>query len=214
MVGPRELPNAVALNAGLFNGSRVIGPAIAGVVIAAAGTGVCFVLNAISFLAVLAALALLARRRAAPGRARSVGSRRRGPAPRFAFVRTIRSSDALLGVVTVVEHWSASTSTCSCRCSPPTRSTSARRVRAALGGVRAGRPRRRSRDRVASARELATLRDRRRGLRRARARCSRPSERRPRRSAPVRSRHLLHALHRQRERARPARARPTTCAAG
>lgn len=59
MVGPRELPNAVALNAGLFNGSRVVGPAIAGVVIAAAGTGVCFVLNAFSFLAVLGALSSL-----------------------------------------------------------------------------------------------------------------------------------------------------------
>jgi MFS family permease len=56
LVGPRELPNAVALNAGLFNGSRVVGPAIAGVVIATAGTGICFVLNAVSFLAVLAAL--------------------------------------------------------------------------------------------------------------------------------------------------------------
>ncbi|MDQ3121830.1 MAG: MFS transporter [Actinomycetota bacterium] len=59
MVGPRSLPNAVALNAGLFNGSRVIGPAIAGVVIALAGTGVCFVINAFSFLAVLVALSRL-----------------------------------------------------------------------------------------------------------------------------------------------------------
>ena len=59
MVGPRSLPNAVALNAGLFNGSRVIGPAIAGVVIALAGTGICFVLNAFSFLAVLVALSQL-----------------------------------------------------------------------------------------------------------------------------------------------------------
>jgi len=59
MVGPRELPNAVALNSGLFNGSRVIGPAIAGLVIAAVGTGVCFVLNAVSFLAVLTALLLV-----------------------------------------------------------------------------------------------------------------------------------------------------------
>jgi MFS family permease len=59
MVGPRSLPNAVALNAGVFNGSRVIGPAIAGAVIATAGTGVCFVLNAVSFLAVLTALACL-----------------------------------------------------------------------------------------------------------------------------------------------------------
>jgi MFS family permease len=59
MVGPRELPNAVALNSGLFNGSRVIGPAIAGLLIAAVGTGVCFALNAVSFLAVLTALALV-----------------------------------------------------------------------------------------------------------------------------------------------------------
>jgi MFS family permease len=59
MVGPSELPNAVALNAGLFNGSRVIGPAVAGVIIAAAGTGICFVLNAASFLAVLTALAFI-----------------------------------------------------------------------------------------------------------------------------------------------------------
>ena len=59
MVGPRELPNAVALNSGLFNGSRIIGPAIAGAIIATAGTGICFVLNAISFLAVLAALFLV-----------------------------------------------------------------------------------------------------------------------------------------------------------
>ena len=56
MVGPRELPNAVALNAGLFNASRVIGPAIAGAIIAAIGTGACFAVNAVSFLAVLAAL--------------------------------------------------------------------------------------------------------------------------------------------------------------
>jgi MFS family permease len=59
MVGPRELPNAVALNSGLFNGSRIIGPAIAGLLIAAVGTGLCFVLNAFSFLAVLAALAIV-----------------------------------------------------------------------------------------------------------------------------------------------------------
>jgi len=59
LVGRRELPNAVALNTGLFNGSRIVGPAIAGLIIAAAGTGICFVLNAVSFLAVLTALALV-----------------------------------------------------------------------------------------------------------------------------------------------------------
>jgi MFS family permease len=56
MVGRHSLPNAVALNAGLFNGSRVVGPAIAGIVIATAGTGICFVVNAFSFLAVFVAL--------------------------------------------------------------------------------------------------------------------------------------------------------------
>ena len=66
MVGRDELPNAVALNASLFNGSRVIGPAIGGVVIAAAGVGACFALNAVSFLAVLAALALMRRRELFP----------------------------------------------------------------------------------------------------------------------------------------------------
>ena len=59
MVGPAELPNAVALNSSLFNASRVVGPAIAGLLIAAAGTGVCFVVNAASFLAVLLSLYLL-----------------------------------------------------------------------------------------------------------------------------------------------------------
>ncbi len=56
MVGPRELPNAVALNSGLLNASRVIGPAIAGVLIATAGVGVCFLVNTLSFVAVLVAL--------------------------------------------------------------------------------------------------------------------------------------------------------------
>jgi len=56
MVGPGELPNAVALNSGLFNASRVVGPALAGVTIAVAGVGLCFVVNAVSFLAVLLAL--------------------------------------------------------------------------------------------------------------------------------------------------------------
>ena len=56
LVGRDELPNAIALNSSLFNAGRVIGPAIGGVLIAAFGTGWCFALNAVSFLAVLAAL--------------------------------------------------------------------------------------------------------------------------------------------------------------
>ena len=59
MVGRDELPNAIALNASLFNASRVIGPAAAGVIIAVFGVGVCFGLNALSFFAVLTSLALM-----------------------------------------------------------------------------------------------------------------------------------------------------------
>jgi MFS family permease len=59
MVGRDELPNAVALNASLFNASRVIGPGIAGVIIAAVGVGACFVINTVSFLAVLTGLLLM-----------------------------------------------------------------------------------------------------------------------------------------------------------
>src|SRR6476659_4914500 len=56
MVGRDELPHAVALNSSLFNMARIFGPALAGVLIAAFGAGWCFAINALSFLAVLAAL--------------------------------------------------------------------------------------------------------------------------------------------------------------
>jgi MFS family permease len=59
MVGRDELPNAVALNTGLFNAARVVGPAIAGVLIAAFGVGICFAINTATFLAVLAGLLLM-----------------------------------------------------------------------------------------------------------------------------------------------------------
>jgi MFS family permease len=59
LVGPAELPNAVALNSSLFNASRILGPALGGVVIAALGVGACFLLNTVSFLAVLTALLAL-----------------------------------------------------------------------------------------------------------------------------------------------------------
>jgi len=53
---PEDLGNAIALNSALFNGARLIGPAIAGLTIAAVGEGICFLLNALSFLAVIIAL--------------------------------------------------------------------------------------------------------------------------------------------------------------
>jgi MFS family permease len=59
LVGDAHLSNAVALNSTSFNAARMVGPATAGVLIAAVGCGWLFVLNAVSFAAVLAALALL-----------------------------------------------------------------------------------------------------------------------------------------------------------
>ena len=60
MVGRDALPNAIALNSSLFNASRIFGPSLAGVILGFGGVGVCFTVNAISFLAVL--LGLLAMR--------------------------------------------------------------------------------------------------------------------------------------------------------
>jgi MFS family permease len=59
MVGPAELPNAISLNSGLFNGARIFGPALGGVIIAAASAGFCFALNAVSYIAVLAGLMMM-----------------------------------------------------------------------------------------------------------------------------------------------------------
>jgi MFS family permease len=59
MVGPAELPNAISLNSGLFNGARIFGPALGGVLIAAAGAGFCFAVNAVSYVAVLAGLLMM-----------------------------------------------------------------------------------------------------------------------------------------------------------
>jgi MFS family permease len=75
MVKEAHLANAVALNSTSFNAARMIGPALAGLLIAAIGTGWVFLLNAASFAAVLVALALLRRDelRPAPPRARASG---------------------------------------------------------------------------------------------------------------------------------------------
>jgi MFS family permease len=56
MVVKEDLPNAIALNSSIFNGARVVGPAIAGFALAWKGPAWCFFLNGISFLAVIGAL--------------------------------------------------------------------------------------------------------------------------------------------------------------
>ena len=60
MVDNREdLSNAIALNSTMFNSARIIGPTIAGIVIAAANEGICFIINGISFLFVIASLLMM-----------------------------------------------------------------------------------------------------------------------------------------------------------
>ena len=59
MVGKEDLPNAIALNSSIFNGARVVGPAIAGFAIAWVGEGWCFFLNGLSFVAVIVALLMM-----------------------------------------------------------------------------------------------------------------------------------------------------------
>lgn len=59
MVGKEDLPNAIALNSSIFNGARVVAPAIAGFAIVWFGEGWCFFLNGVSFIAVLVALLMM-----------------------------------------------------------------------------------------------------------------------------------------------------------
>lgn len=59
MVGREDLLNAIALNSVVFNTARVVGPAIGGLMIAAVGEGTCFLLNAVTFLAVIGSLLAL-----------------------------------------------------------------------------------------------------------------------------------------------------------
>src|SRR5690606_13669175 len=59
LVGSAQLSNAVALNSASFNSARLVGPAVAGVLIAAVGSGWVFLINAASFVAVLGALLLI-----------------------------------------------------------------------------------------------------------------------------------------------------------
>ena len=56
MTSKEDLLNAISLNSAIFNGARVVGPAIAGLLVAAVGEGICFLLNGVSFLAVIGCL--------------------------------------------------------------------------------------------------------------------------------------------------------------
>jgi predicted MFS family arabinose efflux permease len=59
MVPAQDLPNAIALNSSIFQGSRIVGPAVAGLLVSVVGEGWCFMINAVSFVAVLTGLLMM-----------------------------------------------------------------------------------------------------------------------------------------------------------
>ena len=74
LVGKQDLHNAIALNSSMFNCARILGPSVAGVLLAAVGEAWCFTLNSLSYLAVIVCLLLMTpTRRAAPARSASLG---------------------------------------------------------------------------------------------------------------------------------------------
>ena len=101
MVGRDELPNAVALNSSLFNTARIFGPALAGVVIAVAGAGWCFLVNAFSFSAVLASLLAMRVRDLHPLERRGRPTIWRGTREGFGYARRSRSVKVILAMMVV-----------------------------------------------------------------------------------------------------------------
>ena len=102
MVGKDDLPNAIALNSSIFNGARVIGPAVAGFTIVLVGEGWCFFLNGLSFIAVLLALLMMRIERSQGQRAEESPIRSFIQGFRFAMSDVpIRSALLLLSVLSL-----------------------------------------------------------------------------------------------------------------
>jgi MFS family permease len=98
-----DLPNAIALNSSMVNGSRIVGPSIGGIIIAAVGEGWCFMLDAVSYIAVIASLLAMRiepdPRRRAPARVSEelrIGFRY---VTRFVPVRTLLLLLALVSIM-------------------------------------------------------------------------------------------------------------------
>ncbi|HEX4985454.1 MAG TPA: MFS transporter [Burkholderiales bacterium] len=99
-----DLPNAIALNSVLMNGGRLVGPSVAGVLLAFVAEGWCFLINAASFLAIIASVALMKvpPRRRAPGAAPSSLLQEFGIAARYAWsMRPIRLFLALVALISL-----------------------------------------------------------------------------------------------------------------
>ena len=102
MTGKEELLNAISLNSAIFNAARVVGPGVAGVLVAAVGEGVCFLINAISFLAVIGSLAAM---RGLPGQC----AQRAGDSPWFHLMDGFRYAWNHRGVRTLLGMMAAVT---------------------------------------------------------------------------------------------------------
>jgi MFS family permease len=103
MVGKEDLMNAIALNSSMFNGARIVGPAIAGILVARIGEGWCFFANAVSYLAVISGLLLMQVNR--PARLGPAGPALARLIEGFRFARhttPIRALLLLLGLVSLV----------------------------------------------------------------------------------------------------------------
>lgn len=101
LVGRDELPNAVALNSSLFNTARIFGPSLAGIVIAVAGVGWCFTINAISFLAVLAGLLAMRQSELYPLTNRRAPTVWRGTREGLAYAWRNRTVKVVIGMMIV-----------------------------------------------------------------------------------------------------------------
>ena len=101
MVGRDELPNAIALNSSLFNTARIFGPALAGVLIAAVGSGWCFAINTVSFLAVLGGLLAMRVSELFPLLDRRRPTLWRGTREGFAYAKRNRTVLVILSMMVV-----------------------------------------------------------------------------------------------------------------
>ncbi len=103
MVGREDLINAIALNSSMMNASRIVGPAVAGVLVAAVGEGWCFLLNGFSYFAVIVCLMFIKTGNRAPREHQ--GSHLEAMREGFRFVvrtRPVRALLILLGLVSLM----------------------------------------------------------------------------------------------------------------
>jgi len=103
MVGREDLINAIALNSSMMNGARIIGPAVAGILVSIVGEGWCFLLNGLSYLAVIIGLIFITAGNNRPHEHQ--GSRVEAILEGFRFAldtRPVRALLLLLGVVSLM----------------------------------------------------------------------------------------------------------------